>query len=269
MVLSNYLPASDVEYTTKDAENDTPLMLAIRYYDAKHTKASSSSTLKRRESSTQIIACLLTKADVNTPNALGTTPLSLAVQKQDEHIVELILDCPNVEVDQSNHQSYTPLHYACAGNNTEIISMLLDSGANLFSKTDKGYIPIHIACQIGSGEVLEHLITKCPSERKQQMLEAKDNNGNTPLLVAKEAPNQAAFNLLQSTYKCDSNAKSNCGDTVLHKFAKNDDGVLNAQLLEDGKHLKMMDEGNSVKDTPLHIACQGGHWKTVVVLIEK
>ena len=245
-------------------------MLAIRYYDTftqQHAKASS--TLKRGESSTKVLSCLLEKADVNAPNASGTTPLSLAVQKQDERIIELILNSPNVEVDQANHQSYTPLHYACAGNNAEIITMLLDKGANLFRKTDKGYIPIHIACLRGSGEVLEHLITKCPSEKQQQMLEAKDNYGNTPLLLAKEAPTQAAFTLLQTTYKCNSNAKSNGGDTVLHKFAKNDDGVLNTQLLEDGKYLTMIDEGNSTKDTPLHVACQGGHWKTVVVLIEK
>ena len=261
---------SDAECTTKDDENDTPLMLAVRYYDSftqKHTKASS--TLKRGESSTRVLTCLLDKADVNAPNASGTTPLSLAVQKQDETIVELLLKSPNIEVDKYNLQSFTPLHYACAGSNTEIITMLLDEGADLFSKTDKGYIPIHIACQRGSGEVLEHLITKCPSQRQQQMLEAKDNNGNTPLLLAKESPTQAAFNLLKTTYKCNSSAKSNAGDTVLHKFAKNDDGTLNAQLLEDTRYLTMMGEGNSTRDTPLHIACQGGHWKTVVVLIEK
>ena len=242
-------------------------MLAIRHYDSPTDK--NTGILKREEKSTQILSCLLDKADVNARNASETTPLSLAVQKQDENLVKLLLDSPNVEVSQTNQQSYTPLHYACAGNNTEIITMLLDKGADLFSKSDKGYIPIHIACQRGSGEVLEHLITKCPSQRQQHMLEAKDNNGNTPLLLAKEAPTQAAFNLLQTIYKCDSNAKTNGGDTVLHKFAKNDDGMLNAQLLEDTRYLTMMDEGNSAKDTPLHIACQGGHWKTVVVLIEK
>ncbi|XP_065890705.1 transient receptor potential cation channel subfamily A member 1 homolog isoform X2 [Dysidea avara] len=261
---------ANTECTTKDEENDTPLMLAIRYYDSfsqQHTKAFS--TLKRGESSAQVLTCLLDKADVNAPNASGTTPLSLAVQKQDENIVELLLDTPDIEVNKSNLQGYTPLHYASAGKKTEIITMLLDKGADLFSKTARGYIPIHIACQKGSSEILEHLITKSPSEKQQQMLEAKDNNGNTPLLLAAEAQSQAAFNLLQTTYKCDSNAKTNCGDTVLHKFAKNYDAMLNPQLLEDTQYLTMMDGGNSARDSPLHIACQRGHWKTAVVLIEK
>ena len=81
------------------------------------------------------------------------------------------------------------------------------------------------------------------------MLEAKDNSDNTLLLLAKVAPSRAAFKL--RTYKCNSKAKTNGGDTVLHKFAKNDDGILNAQLLEDETYLAMMDEGNSAKDAPL------------------
>jgi len=261
---------SDAECTTKDADNDTPLMLAIRFYDTfskKHTEAFN--TIKREGRSTAILTFLLDKTDINASNASGTTPLCLAVQKQDEHVVELLLDNPHIEVNLFNLQSYTPLHYACAGNNTEIITMLLDNGANLFSKTDKGYIPIHIACQKRTSEVLEHLITKCPSEKIQQMLEAKDNNGNTPLLLAKEAPTPANFNLLQSTYHCNTIAKNNNGDTVLHKFAKNDDGMLTAKLLENKQYLAMMDEGNSTKDTPLHAACQSGHWKTAVILIDK
>jgi len=267
LILNSNFNFSDVECTTKDDEGETPLTLAIQYYGS--VTDNNTGTLKKGESDTQVLTCLLEKADVNVPNASGATPLSLAVQKQDEHLVELILDSPNVEVNITHLQNYTPLHYACAGNNIEIITMLLDKGADLFCKTDKGYIPIHIACLRGSSEALEHLITKCPSGRQQQMLEAKDNNGNTPLLLAKEAPTQATFNLLQTTYKCDSNVKTYGGDTVLHKFAKTDDGTLNTQLLEDTQYLTMMDEGNSAKDTPLHIACRRGHWKTVVVLIEK
>ena len=260
---------SDVDCTTTDDENNTPLMLAIQCYDSFTKKHKVFSTLKRGESSIKVLTILLDKADVNAPNSSGTTPLLLAVQKQDEQIVELLLNHSNIEVDKPDLLSHTPLHFASAGHSTEIITMLLDKGADLFNKTNKGSKPIHIACQKGSSEVLEHLITKCPSERQQQMLEAKDNNGNTPLLLAKVAPTQAAFNLLQATYKCNSKVTTNGGDTILHKFAKIDDGILNAQLLEDETYLAMMDEGNSAKDTPLHIACQDGHWKTAVVLIEK
>ncbi|XP_065895674.1 ankyrin repeat and protein kinase domain-containing protein 1-like [Dysidea avara] len=184
---------TDVECTTKDEDNDTPLMLAIQYYDSfsqQHTKAFS--TLKRGESSTQMLTCLLERADVNAPNASGTTPLSLAVQQQDENIVELLLDTPDIEVNKSNLQGYIPLHFASAGKKTELITMLLDKGADLFSKTAKGYIPIYIACQRGFSESLEHSIKKCQSEKQQQMLEAKDYNGNIPLLLAAEVQSHAA-----------------------------------------------------------------------------
>lgn len=261
---------SDPECATTDADNDTPLMLAIRYYNSFSKRLTEEfNTTKREKHSTNIFTYLLDKADVNAPNASGTTPLLLAVQKQDESMVELLLDIPNIEVNQTNLQSYTPLHYASAGYSTEIITLLLDKGADLFSKTDKGYMPIHIACQKGSSEVLEHLIKECPTERKEEMLEAKDNSGNTPLLLAKESMTRANFNLLQTTYKCDTTAKNINGDTVLHKFARNDDGMLTAKLLENEQYLAMINEGNSTKDTPLHVACQGGHWRTAIILIER
>ena len=261
---------TDPECTTKDDYHDTPLMLAIRYYDSyseKHREVAS--TLERGQSSNQVVEFLLKKANVNTCNASGTTPLSLAVQKQYEIVVKMLLEDPDTNVNKQNNQGYAPLHYACAGENTNIVTMLLEKNANLFCKTEKGFIPLHIACRKGCVEVLEHLIQKCPEESKQKMLEAEDNLGNTPLLLAKEASTIEAFNLLKTTYKLDIHVKNNNGDGIFHKFAKEDDGILNAQLLDDDECVIMLDEGNHKRDTPLHIACQLGHWRSVVLFIEK
>ena len=50
------------------------------------------------------------------------------------------------------------LHSDCAGGNTNIITILLERGADMFGKTDKGYIPFHTACQKGNFEVLKLFI---------------------------------------------------------------------------------------------------------------
>ena len=245
-------------------------MLAMRYYGSyneKHREVTS--TLERGQTSNQVVEFLLKKANVNTHNASGTTPLSLAVQKQYEIVVRMLLENPNTEVNKQNRQGYTPLHYACAGENTNIITMLLEKNADLFCKTEKGFIPLHIACRKGCVEALEHLIQKCPEETRQNMLGAEDNLGNTPLLLAKEASTTEAFDLLQTTYKLDIHAKNNNGDGIFHKFAKDDDGVLNAQLLDEDECVIMLDESNHKRDTPLHVACQLGYWQSVVLFIEK
>lgn len=245
-------------------------MLAIRYYDSftmKHLEAAS--TLERGETSASIVSFLLSHANFNAHNASGTTPLSLAVQKQNETITKLLLQNSNIIVNKPNLQGHSPLHFACAGENVNIVGMLLERGADMFTKTDKGYIPFHIACRRGRGEILELLIQKCPDEDRNRLFEVKDNFGNTALLLAKEAPNSDAFTILRTKHNLSIHSKNNNYDGIFHKFAKEDDGMLNAELLEKEECVRMLKESNFKRETPLHIACQSGHWKSIILFIEK
>ena len=227
-------------------------------------------------------------ADVNSQDASGATPLSLAVQKQNESITKILLDDPTVSFDKQDKQKYSPFHFACAGGNTNIITMLLKKGADMFSQTDRGYIPFHVACREGNVDVLELLIGMCPEEDakkspnkerkkknhpvkgKEKLFEAKDNLGNTAILLAKEAPTSEAFKVLQTKYNLDIHTKNDNGDGIFHKFAEQDDGVLNAELLEKDECVKMLEKAvNKKKETPLHIACQLGHCKSIHHFIEK
>ena len=291
-----FIYCTDVECTAKKDENDTPLMLAVRYYDSFMQKnLEAASTLKRGESSFSILSALLSHTDINSHNASGTTPLLLAVQSQNESITKLLLGSSNIMINKQNFQGYSPLHFACAGKNSNIISMLLEKGADMFRRTDKGLIPFHIACQKGNVEAAELLIQKCPekdytksiskaklkNKKKMQkaeqqsvldrnkLLTAKDNFGNTALLFAKEAPTSKLFDVLQTKYKLDLHSKNNSDDGIFHKFAKDDDGVLNAELLERDKCKSMLNEKNLKRETPLHIACQLGYWKNIVLFIDK
>lgn len=286
---------TDIECTTKDGEENTPLMLAIRYYsthmntpltlavryyDSFTDKGmDDASTLKRGETSAGIVRLLLQHPSiVNTHNAFGTTPLSLAVQMQNESITEILLESSDILVDKQNHQGYSPLHLACAGSNVYIAAMLLDKGADMFSKTDKGYIPFHIACQKGNVEAVEMLIEKCPEEDTETVSEgncrsklftAEDNLGNTAILFAKEASDTRAFKLFSTKYKVDMHSKNNNGEGIFHKFAKDDNGQLNAELLETDEYISMLKETNSKRDTPLHTACQLGSLKNIALFIQK
>ena len=263
----------DCEYTTKDEDDYTPLMLAIECHNRKTPKPqhlTSTMTRKKTNYSNEILILLLNSVDINTANASGTTPLSLAVQLQNEDIVQCLLDNHEINVEKEDIHGYTALHYACDNDNTNIITLLLDKKADMFHQSIKGYLPIHIACLKGNAEVLDHLLQKCP-EIRERLLKATDSVGNTPLLLAKEAPIKDAFTLLQTKYESELEVevKTKNGDCILHKFAKEDDGTLNEGLLQEAKYKSMMDEVNSNRETPLHVACQRGHLKSVVLLIEK
>lgn len=261
---------TDVQCATKDDEIDTPLMLAIRYYDSftsNHLEAAS--TMERGETSASIVNLLLQHADFNAHNASGMTPLSLAVQKQNESITRILLDKSGILVNKPSLQGYSPLHFACSGENANIVAMLLERGADMFTKTDKGYLPLHIACRRGRAEILELLIQKCPDGDKKKLFEAKDNFGNNALLLAKEAPNSTVFDVLQTKHNLDIHCKNNNNDGILHRFAKEDDGIVNAELLTKEECVRMLKESNLKRETPLHIACHLGHWKSIILFIEK
>ena len=256
---------------------DTPLTLAVRYYDNfKDKSMDDASTLKRGETSANIIGLLLQhEAIINTQNAAGITPLILAVQMQNESITKQLLESPGILPDKQNFQGYSPLHYASAEQNTNIIALLLNNGADMFSKTDKGYIPFHIACQRGNVVAIEALIQRCSEEDtseancRDKLFKAEDNLGNTAILFAKEAPDTTAFNLLLTKYNIDIHSKNHIGDGIFHKFTKDDNGLLNADLLETHEYMGMLKEGNSKKETPLHTACQMGYFKNIALFIQK
>lgn len=248
-------------------------MLAIRFYDSctsqHHQKHG---TALKEEKGSKVLGLLLNYADVNAHNASGTTPLSLAVQKQNVEIVKLLLESSNIQVNKCNFRNYAPLHFACMGENLEIITMLLNSGADMFCKNDKGNIPIHIACQKGHVEILEHLLGNCSDDNKS-LLETKDNYGNTLLLLAKETSltnlSLKAFQQILTKHKPNVHAKTKNQEGIFHKFAKDDDGELNAQLLQDVEYSEMLNEKNFKNETPLHIACQEGHWNSAILFIRR
>ena len=263
---------TDVKCTTK--ENDTPLMLAIRFYDSyTPQQCEKQGKAQRGELSSKILRFLLNYADVNAHNASGTMPLSLAVQKQNVEIVKLLLQSSDIQVNKCNFRNYAPLHFACMGEKLEIITILLNNGADIFSQNDKGNIPIHIACQKGHIEVIEHMLEKCSDDDKKNLLEAKDNSGNTLLLLAKETSltnlSLNAFQQLHAKHKPNMHAKTKNQEGIFHKFAEDDDGELNAQLLENAEYSKMLNEKNFRNETPLHIACEKGHWNSVILFITR
>ncbi|XP_026468216.1 nuclear factor NF-kappa-B p105 subunit-like [Ctenocephalides felis] len=74
----------------------------------------------------QIVAKLLAKnADVNHGDALNdNTALHIAVENNHPDVVKILLDVPNISVDEYNRQGHTPLHLACvinSGKGSEII----------------------------------------------------------------------------------------------------------------------------------------------------
>ena len=73
----------------------------------------------------------------------------------------------------------SPLHLAIATGNAEIVSLLLENGADAFAADSSGATPLHVATQYGHKPLVKMLV-KVMGARAH----ARDKNGTTPLHIA-------------------------------------------------------------------------------------
>jgi len=111
--------------------------------------------------------------DVNLTDNDGMTPLHFAAFKGHKEIVKvLIAEGADVSV---SHDGYTPLH---AAGNKEIAELLIAKGADVNAKAIDGETPLHEAAFRGYKEIAELLIAEGAD------MNAKMEDGDTPLDAA-------------------------------------------------------------------------------------
>lgn len=74
--------------------------------------------------------------------------------------------------------SRTPLHYAVRNHRTDMLDLLLESGADVNAKDTTGMTPLHIAAWLGLKEETQWLLAHGAD------LEPRDNFGDTPVHTA-------------------------------------------------------------------------------------
>ncbi len=159
------------------------------------------------ESATIITMLLVYGANANAKIYDGTTVLHMAVQCDNQFAVELLLqdevDKDKVAIDEANDDGQTPLFDAVMRGNNDIVTLLIEGGANVnisgsviiarkkVSRSIKIQVsPLHIAVGCGASNII------C------QLLAAKANpnsiasNGLTPLDYAYRAKNKSIRELL-------------------------------------------------------------------------
>jgi len=86
------------------------------------------------------------------------------------------------------------LHFAVKEGEVEIVKLLIDGGANVNAKGERGYTPLHMVVYEGKLEIAKFLIEKGAD------INAKDNYGYTPL--------KHAIGISQDTWRFDSTRRA-------------------------------------------------------------
>ncbi|KAL3873072.1 hypothetical protein ACJMK2_036231 [Sinanodonta woodiana] len=154
----------------------------------------------------------------------------------------------------------TPAHYAAESGNIALLSYLIDSDTNPWSKTAQDETLLHLACIKGRLEMSKHLVQTYPS-----MLHEVDNMERTPAHYAAESGNIA---LLSYLIDCGTNpwCETSEDETLLHKACLRGHIEMSKYLVQT--YPAMLHQVNNMKWTPAHYAAYRGYIALVSYLIE-
>lgn len=190
----------------------------------------------RKEKQEDIIKYFVSKGvDLNKADNDGNTPfMNAAATNNDIKLITSLLESVK-DINQKNRKGVTALAFAVKGNSPEVISLILDKGANIKSTDANGENLTAYLIQSYSPQKIDAFEAKIKMlKEKGYKIEAPQKNGNGLFHLA-VAKNDVHLLKLLNEFKADINKKNKEGMTALHKAAliAKDDTVLK-QLLVDG-----------------------------------
>ncbi|PJZ24136.1 hypothetical protein CH352_00365 [Leptospira hartskeerlii] len=122
-------------------------------------------------------------ADPELRDMDGNTPLTRAISSGTLELVEILFDLPNhpPDIESRNGEGYSPLLLAVDMGHLEIAEYLVSKGADPKKKNSEGRTILHLTALHNDYEILDLF-----SENKEvrSLMENKDQDGNTPLLLS-------------------------------------------------------------------------------------
>jgi ankyrin repeat protein len=135
-------------------------------------------------------ALLQQKADVNQPEADGTTALAWAVRQDDAKLVDQLLS-DGADVKAANRYGVTPLFLACQDGSAAMIEKLLKAGADANATVTEGETALMTASRTGNPDAVKVLLDHGAT------IDAKESwHGETALMWAAAEGHPAVVRLL-------------------------------------------------------------------------
>ena len=228
--------------------------------------------------------------NVNTRLSDGNTALHVAAANGNVEMVKLLLkNNASVNIKAPNYGK-TPLHEACEiyEGNPEVVRLLLDAGAKVDTRDDRGYLPIHLVFLYGEllePDVLQHIkVVKLLVDRGASPTAEEVQHGRTPLMLSAEYGHvMTKFLLTIESVRNGINKRDPWGDTAL-SWAVRGENHAEYNGRELWNHSSREDKPETVKllleagadvhnenmygYTALHIASEEGFMESLRILLQ-
>uniref|UniRef100_A0A3Q2SUJ4 Protein phosphatase 1, regulatory subunit 12C n=1 Tax=Fundulus heteroclitus TaxID=8078 RepID=A0A3Q2SUJ4_FUNHE len=152
----------------------------------------------------------------------------------------------------SNADGITALHQACIDGSIEIVTFLLEHGANVDQVDSEGWTPLHVASSCGYPDIAEFLLQKGAS------LTAVNCDGDVPLDIALDETTESLLHHYTQRQGVDLEAA---------KRREEEQMMLDARTwLNDGPPADVRDPRTGA--TPLHVAAAKGYVEALKILCQ-
>jgi ankyrin repeat protein len=132
-------------------------------------------------------------SDMNSQDMMGHTPLFHAAKSGYGKVVDLLLECSNIEIDlEDAYEGQTPLSVAAMGGFDGIVQALLARGAEIGFQGRGGRTPLSFAAEYGRADVVKALLASGANANKRD-----DVHLQTPLMWAELNGHDLVIDILQ------------------------------------------------------------------------
>jgi ankyrin repeat protein len=207
------------------------------------------------------------KVDVNSTQPDGMTALHWAAQKNDVESAKLLLKA-GAQASVTNRYGITPLWLACQSGNDSIVELLLGAGADPNGTQRGGETVLMISSRVGNVNCVKALVTRGAD------VNARENKGQTAIMWAAAEGHTEVVDLLIKA-GADFRANVDGGFNALFFAIREGRSEVVKLLLKEGadpnqamQPKKRAGRGPQNGMTPLLMAVENGHFELAIDLVK-